>query len=158
MTSRILFPVNNVDVSELAPVKLAYQAGVFDSEGCVHIAKQWIGERPRPSYRLRLDISQNYLRMLVDFQREVGIEGRIYEVARTVSQNRTCYSLRYDGAAASRVLERLQPYLRRKELEAQVAQEFVRETQISRHFGPKGAPPEIWRRRRYYYNKLRSMK
>jgi LAGLIDADG endonuclease len=137
----------------------AYCAGLLDGEGCIHIARQ-LHKTSRRGYtfRLRLSISQNHLGSLLDFQNLLCIEGRVYQVQRTKKQNRDCYQLCYDGERAREVIEVLHPYLLRKLEEADAALEFMRVCHVSRHFGPKGCPPEIWRERERFYRKLRNLK
>lgn len=157
-TNRIIVPFTPMDRMELDDVKLAYQAGLMDGEGCVHIARQTYQSGRRPCYRLRLSIAQNHLRTLADFQQEVGVEGRLYQVKRTAVQNRDSFDLKYDGAAAAEVIRRLRPFLRRKRVEAEMALEYLQVCDVSTRYGGKGAPQEVWRRREWYYNKLRALK
>jgi 6-pyruvoyl-tetrahydropterin synthase len=138
---------------------LCYAAGLFDGEGCIHIAKQsHPGSRHGHIYRLVVSVAQNHLRSLVDFQDFVGIAGRLYPVKRQGSANRDSYTLTYDGRTAEALLRVLLPFLGRKADEAVVALAFQTEGQIRRHFGPKGCPTDIWHKRVYYYRKLRSLK
>jgi hypothetical protein len=138
---------------------LAYAAGLFDGEGCVHIARQRKPQARRGYiYRLTVPVAQNHLDTLTDFQQLSGVEGRVYLRRRQGSTNRDAYALCYDGEAAANLLERLSPFLRRKADEAREALRFQRETHLSRHFGPKGCPEEIWKKRDFLYSKLRSLK
>lgn len=138
---------------------MAYAAGLFDGEGCVHIARQRKVQSKR-GYVLRLvvTVAQNHLNTLKDFQSMTGVEGRIYMRPRQGTANRDAYALNYDGEAAANLLEKLLPFLGRKADEAKVALKFQRETQINRHFGPKGCPDAIWRKRVLLSEKLRSLK
>lgn len=138
---------------------LASAGATLDSEGCIHVAKQTHrGSRQGHIYRLVVSIAQNHLQTLLDFQDFVGIPGRIYPIKRQGSANRDSFTLNYDGSTAEAVLRLLLPYLGRKALEAQVALDFQKHGEIRRHFGPKGCPDEIWRKRTYYYRKLRNLK
>lgn len=103
-------------------IGLAYAAGIVDGEGCIHIARQSHSTSRRGYiYRLRLSISQNHLGTLFDFQSLVGLQGRVYQVNRTRSQNRDSYQLNYDGESALDVIKRLTPFLNRKSEEAKLA-------------------------------------
>lgn len=138
---------------------LAYAAGLFDGEACIHIAKQRKRQARRGYiYRLTVTVAQNHLDTLTDFQQLSGVEGRIYWRPRQGTSNRDNFALAYDGDAAADLLERLRPLLRRKRDEADVALRFQRETDIHRHFGPLGCPDEIWKKRDLLYAKLRSLK
>ena len=123
---------------------LSYAAGLFDGEGCIHIAKQsHRGSRKGHIYRLVVSVAQNHLQSLLDFQDFVGISGRLYRVKRKGPANRDAFTLTYLG---------------RKADEAVVALAFQTEGEIRRHFGPKGCPADIWRKRERCYTKLRSLK
>ena len=140
-------------------VGVAYAAGLFDGEGCVHIARQKKATARRGHiFRLVVSVAQNNLDTLVDFQTLAGIAGRIYGSPRRGSSNRDTYSLNYDGKDAAALLETLRPFLRRKGDEADVALNFQRNCQLSRHFGPSGCPDHVWRQRERHYKKLRSLK
>lgn len=138
---------------------LAYAAGLFDGEACVHIARQR-KVQSRRGYVLRLvvTIAQNHIATLLEFQAMAGVEGRLYMRPRQGSSNRDGYALNYDGDAAARLLERLLPYLGRKADEARVALRFQRECEIHRHFGPLGCPDAVWQKRELLCEKLRSLK
>lgn len=138
---------------------LAYAAGMFDGDGCIHIARQKkLSARRGHIYRLVMNLAQNHLNTLIDFQNLVGVGGRIYMQKRTGSQNKDTFSLIYSGNAAADVIRRLQPFLLRKQDEAKVALEFQDDCEISRHFGPAGCPDELWERRKTLYQKLRDLK
>jgi len=138
---------------------LAYAAGLFDGEGCVHIARQKKATARRGYiFRLVVSVAQNHLATLVDFQNLTGIAGRIYGSQRQGSANRDSYALTYSGEDAATLLDTLRPFLGRKQDEADEALRFQRTCQINRHFGPNGCPDAIWRQRERHYTKLRSLK
>ena len=138
---------------------LAYAAGLFDGEGCIHIAKQKsMSTRRGYVYRLVATVAQNHLGTLIDFQTLIGIDGRIYQNRRTSSQNRDVFTLNYDGSRAAEMLRRLYPLLLRKGHEAKVAISFQTDCQIETRFGRSGCPEEIWKLRDAYYRKLRKLK
>lgn len=159
MSKRIHVAINTTSPRLTGTSARCYAAGLFDGEGCIHIAKQvHPGSRQGHVYRLVVSVAQNHLRSLLDFQDFVGIAGRLYPVKRQGSANRDAYTLTYDGSTAEEVLRVLLPYLGRKADEAAVALAFQTHGEIRRHFGPKGCPDDIWKRRKYYYKKLRSLK
>lgn len=138
---------------------LAYAAGMFDGDGCIHIAKQKKATAKRGHiFRLVASLAQNHLLTLIDFQALVGVLGRIYQQPRKGSQNKDTYSLVYDGERAAEVIRRLHPYLHRKLDEAKEALDFQDNSEIHRHFGPKGCPEHIWKKREAHYRKLRNLK
>lgn len=143
------------------PVSLApaYCAGLLDGEGCIQIVKQKKATARRGHiFRLRVDISQNHLGTLIDFQNLIGLPGRIYQVRRTQSQNRDSYVLIYTDAQALAVIQAIKPYLLRKQAEARVAVDFMTTCHIQRHFGPHGCPEPIWQRRERLYQKMQKLK
>jgi hypothetical protein len=138
---------------------LGWAAGVMDGEGCIHIARQTYGvSGRRPTYRLRLNVSQNDELMLREFSWAVGVQGRLYSPKPVGKQNRVCHNLVYDGVGAFTVLERLHKYLRRKQAQSALAAEFREKCDIHRHTGPEGCPREVWELREWYYERMSSMK
>jgi len=138
---------------------LAYAAGMFDGDGCVHIARQKkLTARRGYIFRLVANVSQNHLGTLIDFQDLVGVAGRIYQQTRKGTQNRDTYSLAYDGRSAAEMIRRISPYLLRKNDEVKVALHFQENCEIGRHFGPNGCPESIWNLREACYRKLRNLK
>ncbi len=53
-------------------VALAWAAGFTDGEGCIHISKQLQPGRKSPTYRPRLDVSQNNREVLVRLREIIG--------------------------------------------------------------------------------------
>ena len=159
MTSRLAStPIEDFS-DQVSPLGLAWAAGFMDGEGCISIARQTYADPARrDTFRLRVDISQNHLKALRFFEKSVGVQGRLYEVKRSGSQNRDSYHLGYDGDRAFRVIERLLPYLQRKQYEALAVLEFRRTCELNRHFGPKGCPERIWELRERFYKKLKALK
>lgn len=159
MSKRIHVALNTTTPRLGGSHALSYAAGLFDGEGCIHIAKQsHRGSRKGHIYRLVVSVAQNHLQSLLDFQDFVGISGRLYRVKRKGPANRDAFTLTYDGSTAEALLRVLLPYLGRKADEAVVALAFQTEGEIRRHFGPKGCPADIWRKRERCYTKLRSLK
>lgn len=131
----------------------------MDGEGCIHIARQTYGTSGRrPTYRLRLQITQNDETLLKEFEWSVGVEGRIYSPKPSRKQNKVCHSLNYDGVRAFAVLERLMAHLRRKKPQAELAAEFRAACDIHRHTGPKGCPEQVWDLRKWYYERMSDLK
>lgn len=141
------------------PVGVAHAAGLFDGEGCIHIARQKKSTARRGHiFRLVVSVAQNHLGTLLDFQNHVGVAGRIYQTPRSGTTNRDTYALNYDGAAAESLLDVLAPFLRRKQDEALEALRFQQTFKAKRHYGPNGCPEDIWLQREAHYRKLRSLK
>lgn len=159
MTSRIANTLTSTLTQNLSMVDLAWAAGFMDGEGCISIARQtYTDPTRRDTFRLRVDISQNNLKVLRYFEKSVGVQGRLYEVKRSGSQNRDSYHLSYDGDRGFKVIERLLPFLQRKQHEAEAVLEFRNTCELNRHFGPKGCPERIWKLRERFYRKLQALK
>lgn len=159
MTSRIANTCISNFTQTASVADLAWAAGFMDGEGCISIARQiYTDSTRRATFRLRVDITQNHLKVLRHFERAVGVQGRIYEVKRAGSQNRDSYHLGYDGDRGFDVVERLLPYLQRKQHEAEAVLEFRRTCELSRHFGRNGCPEQIWKLRERFYRKLQALK
>jgi|JI8StandDraft_1071087.scaffolds.fasta_scaffold367918_1 hypothetical protein len=158
MSTRLL-STSEISDPNPTPENLAWAAGFADGEACVSIVRQRFHKsNRRDTYRMRFDIGQNHLTVLQDFEKAVGLSGRLYKVKRAKSQNRDSYMLTYDGDSAFKVIDRLRPFLRRKNHEAELAFEFKDQCQISRHFGPKGCPEEVWKLREKFHRKMQSLK
>ena len=159
MTSRIANTPISTFSQTVSLVDLAWAAGFMDGEGCISIARQtYTDPTRRDTFRLRVDITQNHLKVLRYFEKAVGVQGRLYEVKRTGSQNRDGYHLGYDGDRGFDVIERLLPFLQRKQHEAEAVLEFRKTCELNRHFGPKGCPERIWKLRERFYRKLQALK
>lgn len=136
---------------------MAWAAGLFDGEGCVHIAKQTYAKQTgrQPTYRLRVSVHQTRLAVLHEFEWAVGLRGTYPRQTVTNKQRRVCHALVYDGVTAFTLLERMGEFLRRKAPQAQLAQEFRRECAVHVHPGPNGHDKSIWELRRWYYAQMR---
>lgn len=141
------------------PTDLAWAAGFFDGEGCVTIVRQRYRDPTRqPTYRLKIYVSQTNKRSLEEFEWIVGLRGRIVEQKANRKSRRSCYHLIYESLASAVVLRRLQPYLRRKREQCEIALDFQMQCDIHTHFGPKGCPQHIWDLRRAYFDRMQTIK
>jgi hypothetical protein len=137
---------------------LSWAAGFVDGEGCIHLSKTRQPGRKNPTYRPRIDISQNHREVLVDLREILGEDAGLYANKRQPSQNRQTYSLVYDGVHALRAVAKLRPELRRKHVEADELLSYPERGWMGIHPGPKGYPPEVWIERERIYRKLRKLK
>lgn len=138
--------------------ELGWCAGFFDGEACVLLAKQRRDCGHRVNYRARVHIPQNCLDTLLTFKDRTGVHCNLVKLSQRESYTRQIYQLNYEGIHAYNLLKKLRPYLIRKANEADVIFEYYRVAQPSRHFGPKGAPAEVWHLRERFYNALRCLK
>lgn len=97
---------------------LAWCAGFFDGEGCVHITNlSHYGGTSR--HVLRISVTQNKPSLLSHFQDVVGVLGSL-----ETKDAGKCFQLVYAGVRAQKVLRLLEPYLVRKRKEALLAIRF----------------------------------
>lgn len=137
---------------------LAWAAGFADGEACISLVRVTFPSGRRPTYRMRFDVMQNNLEVLLHFIQAVGVPGRIYSPKRTTLTNRQLYQLTYDGSRAHQVIERIHPWLVRKKPEATIALRYMSECRVGWHPGPTGFPEDLWKLRESFYWKLRKMK
>lgn len=146
---------NNCPISVAA---LAWAAGFVDGEACICLSKTRQPGRKHPTYRPRIDITQNHREVLVDLRAILGEVAGLYTNKRQESENRQTYSLVFDGVHALRVVAKLRPHLRRKQVEADVLLSYPTQGWMGIHPGPGGYPPEVWIARERIYRKLRKLK
>lgn len=136
----------------------AWAAGFLDGEGCITLARVRRNCGNRINYRARVTVPQNCLKTLTRFRDIVGERCFEFQLPHRATYKRPVYQLTYDGIHALRLLRKLRPFLVRKAAEADVLFEFYRDGEVGRHFGPKGAPAEIWHFRSRCYEALRCLK
>ena len=98
--------------------QLAYIAGFFDGEGCVHIG----GRRQNTSYNLEVSISNTDKDILLWIQSIYG--GYIKDVKKVKEHHTQCYNWRIVSNQAAKFLESILPFLNIKKFQAGVAIAF----------------------------------
>lgn len=136
----------------------SYVGGFVDADGCIGIAKQRYKDRENVCHRLKLTIVQNNLEVLEFIQEIIGEQSFISKLKRDSSANRQTYALIYDGVHALRVTRKIEPFLHRKQYEAEVAQKMWKEGKMGQRPGPKGWPAEIYAIREKWAQKLSRLK
>jgi hypothetical protein len=149
---------HTVVLQTLTQVGYAWCAGFLDGEGCVSLARVRRDCGNRVNYRVRVNLVQNCIETLKTFRDYVDENCVIAQLPHRESYSRPIYQLIYDGIHAYRLLQKLRPFLVRKGAETDVIFEYYRVGQPTRHFGPKGAPTDIWRARERCYDALRCLK
>jgi len=139
-------------------LNLNWCAGFYDGDGCGTISKQQLPGRKHPTYRLRLYVVQNCHATLRHFQSVIDESCCFTQVTRRMDHNKQVYVLAYEGRHALAVLNKLEPYLIRKRIEAQAAIQFWALARMGTYSGPNGFPPEVWQEREYWYRKLQRLK
>lgn len=147
-------PLTDIQVQ----LELSWAAGFLDGEGCITLAQTRRDCGYRLHYRARVYIPQNCEQTLDRFRDIVGERCTKVRLPDRASYSRPVYQLGYDGVHALRLLQKLRPYLVRKAAEADVIFEFYRHGEVSRHFGPKGVPADVWRFRQRCHEALRCLK
>jgi len=139
-------------------VALAWAAGFTDGEGCIHLSKQFQFGRKSPTYRPRLDVSQNNREVLVRLREVIDENAGLYAVKLLPNHTQQPYSLVFDGEHALRAIAKLRPYLFRKAVEADVMLTYPELGSMGIHPGPKGYAPEVWTERERIYRHLQVLK
>lgn len=100
----------------LPTIELAYLAGFFDGEGCIHVSKCKRSDRKndRFQYQLRIQISQKNREPLDKLV--AGWGGGIYDI-----KSKGMYSWQLHSRKAERFLEAILPFLRDKAEQAELA-------------------------------------
>ena len=101
-------------------LNLAWLAGFFDGEGCVYLKR----DRQRSgnfSYHVRIIFSNTHLPTLHRVKEILDGEGIISRVFGTSTKWRTRWELRVNATKATRVLEKMLPYLVTKREQAEIA-------------------------------------
>lgn len=105
-------------VEQLSAEQLAYIAGFFDGEGCVHIG----GRRHNSSYNLEVSASNTDKAVLDMLQLCFG--GRIDTVKKTKSHYKQCYKWRAVSTQAKDFLSNIKLFLTVKKQQAEIAIAF----------------------------------
>ena len=138
--------------------ELYYVAGYCDGDGCISTALYHPAGRKHPGYRARLHFGSNDPGALQDVQEILGANGKIYPVRRSMSLNRQMWVLVFDGVHALHALCGFAPYLRIKGPQALALLAFWFLGRQWVNPGPNGTPPAIRRVRRFWHQRLASMK
>lgn len=123
----------------------------------MRIAKHTNAGGVNPIYHLHLAISQNRLETLEHCQKILGVQSSICQFPYRKSFRRPVYLLTYLCANARDALTLLQPYLVRKQSEAQLALEFALRLQ-SRRGGRTPHSAEEIAIREEYYRRMKELK
>jgi len=148
---------------DLVSIEMAWCSGFFDADGCLAILRQPYknkGAERKISHRLRVTVVQNSYDVLQHFLDVCGVHGKIFKFKRTISTNRQCYQLNFDGQHAFEILLKMYPYLIRKKAEVEAVKCFWVEGGMAerRRTGRKPVAPEIFEVREKWYRKLQRMK
>ncbi|AFI83208.1 endonuclease [Methylophaga nitratireducenticrescens] len=137
---------------------LSWAGGFIDGEGWIGIARQTRKGYDTISHRLKVAITQNNLEVLEHFKNIIGESGAINKGVRTEKMNRQTYSLVFDSRHALNVLNKIRPYLKRKGHEADAVFAMWEEGLMGKRPGAKGWPPEIYKIREKWAQKISRLK
>lgn len=117
-------------------VELAYMAGIFDGEGCIHIVKRKPDKKNKnslsPSYSLRLGINISSKVIPYFFLSVCG--GGVHKKERREDFYKDTWEWTLCGSPAAELLKNLLPYLKIKRVEAELGIRF----QAAHHHGGYG--------------------
>jgi len=126
---------------------LRWLAGFFDGEGCVYLQ---CDKRKRAVYGLQIMLTQNDESILREVQLEFG--GTVY-----LHKGQRCYRWRITSAPALSFLNAIQPYVRIKKEQVDLAIEFIG-TLRKENLGSIPVDGLISGRRFQIHNRLKELK
>ncbi|MDX1749064.1 MAG: LAGLIDADG family homing endonuclease [Methylophaga sp.] len=151
-----VFPQDEESIKKI--IDLSWAGGFIDGEGWIGIARQTRKDYDTISHRLKVAITQNNLEVLEHFKNIIGESGAINKGVRTEKMNRQTYSLVFDSRHALNVLHKIRPYLKRKGHEADAVFAMWEEGLMGKRPGAKGWPPEIYKIREKWAQKISRLK
>lgn len=125
-------------------------AGFFDGEGCVYLQMRYRRDRIAPCFGLQVCITQNDKVILDEIQKEYG--GTVYR-----HSGRRCYRWRDTGASTLRFFSDIQPYLKIKKSQVDLAIEFVNSIR-KENLGSTPLDARASERRVEIHNRLKELK
>lgn len=144
------------NISDL--IDLSWVAGFVDGEGWIGIARQKRKGSDVICHRLKFSIVQNNLEVLEQIKNILDESSFISKLQRTESMNRQAYQLVYDSSHALRAIQKIKPFLRKKQYEADAVEKMWEEGQMGKRPGSKGWPPEVYAKREKWSQKLSRLK
>jgi len=127
---------------------LRWLAGFFDGEGCVYLQ---CDRRKLAVFGLQITITQNDEPILKEVQSEFG--GTVY-----LHKGRRCYRWRITSAPALSFLKAIQPYVRIKKEQVDLAIEFIGTLRERNSMGSTPMEDVILERRFEIHNRLKELK
>lgn len=150
---------SNLDEESIQKMmRLSWAGGFIDGEGWIGIARQTRKGYDTITHRLRVTITQNDLEVLEHFKNVLGESGAINKGVRTEKMNRQTYALVYDSQHALNVIRKIRPYLKRKVHEADAVIKMWEECLMGKRPGRKGWPPEMYKLREKWAQKISRLK
>ena len=101
---------------------LAYCAGLFDGEGCIHISKQYLKKQPPAYYNLRVTITNTNQYVLEWFH--FSFSGNLY-LQKPKENRQRAWRWQIADRQAEEFLRAILPYLIIKKAEAELALKFM---------------------------------
>jgi|TARA_R110000787_G_scaffold118995_1_gene229904 hypothetical protein len=137
---------------------MAWAAGFIDGEGWIGIARQTRKGYDTITHRVKVAITQNNLEVLEHLRNVIGESGAITKGVRTEKMNRQSYALVFDSHHALNVIRKVRPFLKRKIYEADAVFAMWEEGLMGKRPGAKGWPPEIYKIREKWAQKISRLK
>ncbi|AFI83956.1 endonuclease [Methylophaga nitratireducenticrescens] len=148
--------LNDVSIQQMTD--LAWAAGFIDGEGWIGIARQTRKGYDTITHRLKVAITQNNLEVLEHLKNVIGESGAITKGVRTEKMNRQSYALVFDSQHALNAIRKVRPFLKRKSHEADAVFAMWEEGLMGKRPGAKGWPPEIYKIREKWAQKISRLK
>lgn len=148
--------LSNASIQQI--IDLAWAAGFIDGEGWIGIARQTRKGYDTITHRLKVAITQNNLEVLEHLKNVIGESGAITKGIRTEKMNRQSYALVFDSQHALNAIRKVRPFLKRKSYEADAVFAMWEEGLMGKRPGAKGWPPEIYKIREKWAQKISRLK
>lgn len=133
---------------------LSYAAGLFDGEGCIHIAKRFT-RKGRLRYNLLFNMANNKSPSVLEFMKKLFGGSNIQTVFKKKGNPHWIWFI--SGYKAEEMLLKLKPYLMIKKEECKLALEF--QSLNTNHDGRRfKASNEILKKNEEMYKKMRELK
>lgn len=122
--------------NDIPEIKLAYLAGIFDGEGCIHV-----NTRDNEAFTYQLSVTSTDIELLNWIKDLVG--GRIYGPFKGKKNWRNAYYWHANGLHGKRILQAISPYLI---LKKEAAQLFIEAVTISYNNNNRKRSPQFKQR------------
>lgn len=122
------------DYLGIAEIDLAYIAGCIDCDGSIQVTRRNSYRYNNIQYNLEVSISNTSTELIDWFKFQLGSAGYVFSSGEDDRPHRRkiCYTLRVSGKVAFELLKAVQPYIRGKKEQTQLALDFIATKGIQR--------------------------
>jgi len=133
------------DYLGISELDLAYIAGVIDSDGCIQVTRRNCRGKSNVQYNLEVSISNTSVELIDWLKFMLRGAGYVFSSGEDNRPHRRkiCYTLRVSGQVAFELLKVIQPYIRGKKQQVQLALDFIGIKGIRRYRSLKPLHPVL---------------